>query len=187
MLFHILVRHAFGTHLQTAHKHMKWYNNIMYCMQDPSDSLMVRAQKLYDHLSEEVCPGHVILDDRTHLSMGARIRDSQQLNYPCTVIIGHKVTPLLSLSLPSSHLCMYKDCYTNFIPIDSSFHVCTECVHRVDVHIQCAMIVCVLQTAVEEYEVTVQREEGVDTQSLTLNQVTQIVQDLHTLSNTFRL
>lgn len=64
-------------------------------LQDPSDPLMVRAQKLYDHLSEEVCPGHVVLDDRTHLTMGARLRDSQRLGYPCTVVIGNKVkTPL---------------------------------------------------------------------------------------------
>lgn len=56
---------------------------------------MVRAHRLYDALSEGVCPGHVILDDRTHLSMGARIRDSQQLGYPCTVIIGHKVQRIL--------------------------------------------------------------------------------------------
>ena len=59
--------------------------------QDPSDHLMLRALKLYDLLSEEACPDHVILDDRTHLTMGTRLRDSQRMGYPCTVVIGHKV------------------------------------------------------------------------------------------------
>ena len=75
--------------------------------EDPSDSLMVKAHQLYDRLSEEACPGHVILDDRTHLTMGARLRDSQRLGYPCTIVIGHKVRDLcLSVigvfQLPSS-------------------------------------------------------------------------------------
>lgn len=70
-------------------------SGCVICFQDPSDPLMLRAQILYDHLSEEVCPGHVILDDRTHLTMGARLRDSQRLGYPCTIVIGNKVkTPL---------------------------------------------------------------------------------------------
>jgi prolyl-tRNA synthetase len=57
---------------------------------DPSDPLMEKAYQLYDRLSEEACPGHVILDDRTHLTMGARLRNSQRLGYPCTIVIGHK-------------------------------------------------------------------------------------------------
>lgn len=74
-------------------------------LQDPSDPLMVRAQKLYDHLSEEVCPGHVILDDRTHLTMGARLRDSQRLGYPCTIIIGNKVKTPLERTLQAVSVC----------------------------------------------------------------------------------
>lgn len=58
--------------------------------QDPNDSLMICAQQLYDGLYEQACPDRVILDDRTHLSMGARLRDSYQLGYPCTVIISQK-------------------------------------------------------------------------------------------------
>ena len=71
--------------------------------QDPSDVLMLRAQKLYDCLSEEACPDHVILDDRTYLSMGARVRDSERLGYPCTVIIGYKV-----------RMCLYSQ---SFMPV----------------------------------------------------------------------
>jgi prolyl-tRNA synthetase len=101
--------------------------------QDPNDVLMLRAQKLYDCLSEEACPDHVILDDRTYLSMGARVRDSERLGYPCTVIIGYKMGG-------------------------------------------------------EECEVRVRRDDGgVDTQLLTVEQVSQTVRDLYTRSVTLGL
>ena len=75
--------------------------------QDPSDPLMLRALKLYDLLSEEACPDHVILDDRTHLTMGTRLRDSQRMGYPCTVVIGHKARHVEALMYVSQRvLCI---------------------------------------------------------------------------------
>lgn len=44
-----------------------------------------------------------------------------------------------------------------------------------------------MQTSEEEYEVKVKTETGVDTQLVTENKLTEIVGDLHTLSNTLRL
>ena len=73
------------------------------CAQDPNDPLLLRAEKLYDCLSEEACPDHVIIDDRTYLSMGARIRDAERLGYPCTVIIGQKVRMCVIVFQPRCH------------------------------------------------------------------------------------
>lgn len=72
---------------------------------------MICAQQLYDGLYEQACPDRVILDDRTHLSMGARLRESYQLGYPCTVIISQKV----SLTLVYNHgWCLHLEVKHNF-------------------------------------------------------------------------
>lgn len=69
------------------------FHHHHFIMQDLGDSLMLKAHHIYDRLSDEgACPGHVILDDRTQLSMGARLRDSRRLGYPCTIVVGHKVS-----------------------------------------------------------------------------------------------
>ncbi len=44
---------------------------------------------------EGVCPGEVVLEDRTHLTLGARRRDTELAGYPVTVVIGKKVSVLL--------------------------------------------------------------------------------------------
>ena len=72
--------------------------SLLSWLQDPTDTFLVRAQQLYDTLSQEVCPGHVILDDHTHLTIGARLRDVKLFGYPCTVIIGPKVCMHITLS-----------------------------------------------------------------------------------------
>ena len=58
--------------------------------QDTSDPLTQRAEELYDTL-EEVFPDDVILEDRVHHTLGARIRDTEESGYPAIILIGEKV------------------------------------------------------------------------------------------------
>ena len=51
---------------------------------------------------EGVCPGEVVLEDRTHLTLGARRRDTELAGYPVTVVIGKKVSVLLVAFCPFS-------------------------------------------------------------------------------------
>ena len=46
---------------------------------------------LYDKL-ESMYPGEVVLDDRSQLSIGERVRHIELLGYPIAVVIGSKVS-----------------------------------------------------------------------------------------------
>ncbi len=58
--------------------------------QNSSDPLMGVCEELCASL-EEVCPGDVVLENRTHLTLGARRRDALVAGYPVTVVVGKKV------------------------------------------------------------------------------------------------
>ncbi|XP_020030967.1 probable proline--tRNA ligase, mitochondrial isoform X2 [Castor canadensis] len=47
---------------------------------------------LYDHITEAVphLHGEVVLDDRTHLSIGNRLKDANKLGYPFVIIVGKR-------------------------------------------------------------------------------------------------
>ena len=59
-------------------------------MQNDADAMVQQSEWLYDQLSE-LYPGEVILEDRIHLTLGARIRVCDELGYPVVVLAGHKV------------------------------------------------------------------------------------------------
>ena len=60
-------------------------------VQDPTDPHYCSAQELYHILQETVCPGDVVMEDRTRLTLGFRIRSLQATGYPVTIITGEKV------------------------------------------------------------------------------------------------
>ena len=45
---------------------------------------------LYDHVSHYF-PGEVVLEDRLHLTLGARKRDVENRSFPVAIIVGDKV------------------------------------------------------------------------------------------------
>ncbi len=58
--------------------------------QDLLDPLMRVCEELCSSL-EEVCPGEVVLENRTHLSLSARRRHTEVAGYPVTIMVGKKV------------------------------------------------------------------------------------------------
>ena len=78
------------------------YQVYMYCVlfilcripiqyqSSESDTWLSRAGELYSDL-QKVCPGEVLLEDRTHLSVGARLRALELIGCPNVIIIGPKV------------------------------------------------------------------------------------------------
>lgn len=58
--------------------------------QSPSSSLMKQAMELYDTVSCSF-PGEVLLEDRLHLTLGARLRDLESQGYLVSIIVGDKV------------------------------------------------------------------------------------------------
>ena len=60
-------------------------------MQDPADPYYCSAHELYQILQERVCPGDVVVEDRTQLTLGFRIRSLIATGYPVTIIVGEKV------------------------------------------------------------------------------------------------
>ena len=69
----------------------------MNLFQDATSSVMQDAEQLYDRLDDKLCPGDVLLDDRVHLGVGARVREAAECGYPATILIGGKVRKLLSV------------------------------------------------------------------------------------------
>uniref|UniRef100_A0A1X7TC39 Anticodon-binding domain-containing protein n=1 Tax=Amphimedon queenslandica TaxID=400682 RepID=A0A1X7TC39_AMPQE len=53
--------------------------------------LMSKAMDLYDKLDSRY-PGEIVLDDRSQLSIGERVRHIELLGYPIAVVIGLKVS-----------------------------------------------------------------------------------------------
>ena len=51
---------------------------------------MSRALELYDIVNHSF-PGEVLLEDRLHLTLGARLRDLKNQGYVVSVIVGDKV------------------------------------------------------------------------------------------------
>ena len=51
---------------------------------------MIRAMELYDIVNSEF-PREVVLEDRLHLTLGARLRDLKAYGYPVSIIVGDKV------------------------------------------------------------------------------------------------
>ena len=51
---------------------------------------MERAMKLYDEVNQ-IFPGEVVLEDRLHLTLGARRRELTGRGYPVGIIVGNKV------------------------------------------------------------------------------------------------
>ena len=60
-------------------------------VQDQSDPHFYRAVELYKTINQKVCPGDVVLENRTHLTLGARIRSYRATGYPAVVIVGDQV------------------------------------------------------------------------------------------------
>lgn len=58
--------------------------------QSPCDSLLERAMELYDIVSHSF-PGEVVLEDRLHLTLGARLRSVESQGYLVGIIVGDKV------------------------------------------------------------------------------------------------
>ncbi len=56
---------------------------------------MKRAVELYDTLCCAF-PGDIVLEDRLHLTMGARLRELKSHGYPVGIIVGDKVQYTLS-------------------------------------------------------------------------------------------
>lgn len=52
--------------------------------------MMQRAMELYDTINLAY-PGDVVLEDRLHLTLGARMRAIKHYGYPVGVIVGDKV------------------------------------------------------------------------------------------------
>ena len=71
-------------------------------VQDPTDPHYRSAQELYHILQETVCPGDVVMEDRTQLTLGFRIRSLQATGYPVTIIVGEKVLTDVLASIISS-------------------------------------------------------------------------------------
>lgn len=51
---------------------------------------MKQAMEVYD-LVNQFFPGEVVLEDRLHLTLGARRRDLENRGYPVGIIVGNKV------------------------------------------------------------------------------------------------
>lgn len=51
---------------------------------------MKQAMELYDIVSQSF-PGEVVLEDRLHLTLGARLRDLESQGYLVSIIVGDKV------------------------------------------------------------------------------------------------
>ena len=62
----------------------------MHPMQKSNDPIVQRSEQLYDQLSE-LYPSEVLLEDRIHLTIGARLRNCDELGYPVVMLVGHKV------------------------------------------------------------------------------------------------
>ena len=60
-------------------------------MQDPADPYHCSAHELNQILQETVCPGDVVVEDRTQQTLGFRIRSLKATGYPVTIIVGEKV------------------------------------------------------------------------------------------------
>lgn len=50
------------------------------------------TERLYDHIAEAVpqLHGELVLDDRTHLTIGSRLKDADKLGYPFVVVAGKR-------------------------------------------------------------------------------------------------
>jgi len=46
---------------------------------------------MYKTIREKVCPEDVVLENRSHLTLGARIRSYRATGYPAVVIVGDQV------------------------------------------------------------------------------------------------
>ena len=51
---------------------------------------MARAVELYDTVNHHF-PGEVVIEDRMHLSIGARIRHLEKQGYLASIVVGDKV------------------------------------------------------------------------------------------------
>ena len=57
---------------------------------------MGRAVEVYDRISHAF-PGDVVLEDRLHLTMGARLREMKRYGYPVGIIVGDQVCSVNNL------------------------------------------------------------------------------------------
>ena len=71
----------------------------MYLIQNDADPMVQRSERLYDQLSE-LYPSEVLLEDRIHLTLGARLKACTELGYPVVVLVGHKVCYIICAVKP---------------------------------------------------------------------------------------